>query len=217
MKKGDVKSDKLYFAHRCLSDADVYFLDNHTDVALADTFTFRSVRRAAELWNSVDGRRYALPLISTDSVSMSLALRMSPRESYFIVLSDQPDTLPSVMWPGSGREEEISGSWDVYFAPEWGGPGHVTFHELTDWDGTRRSSNQILFGNGNLSESFLCPSQYARGKNLFETFGSRCSCPYCRQRCRGGYRMVFALGSRPYWMLCRREIMRWRYTLSILL
>lgn len=55
MKKGDVKSDKLYFAHRCLADADVYFLDNHTDVALADTFTFRSVRRAAELWNPVDG------------------------------------------------------------------------------------------------------------------------------------------------------------------
>lgn len=146
MEKGDVKSDKLYFAHRRLADADVYFLDNHTDVALADTFTFRSVRRAAELWNPVDGRRYALSPVSTDSVSMSLALRMFPRESYFIVLSDRPDTLPSVMWAGSGREEAVSGSWDVYFAPEWGGPGHVTFHELADW--TAHTDPRIKYYSG---------------------------------------------------------------------
>ena len=71
---------------------------------------------------------------------------MSPRESYFIVLSDQPDTLPSVMWPGSGREAEISGSWDVYFSSEWGGPGHVTFHELTDW--TAHADPRIKYYSG---------------------------------------------------------------------
>ena len=56
MNRGDMKKDKIWFAHRRLKDADVYFLNNHTDQAVADTFSFRAFGKVAELWNPVQQR-----------------------------------------------------------------------------------------------------------------------------------------------------------------
>ena len=146
MRRGDVKADKLYFAHRRTSVADMYFLDNHTDSGWVDTLTFRTPFRQAELWNPVEGRCYALPLLSADSHTATLPLRMAPRESYFVVLADSSRTLPPVTWQATQREEPVAGPWQVYFDPEKGGAGEVTFDELVDW--STHADSRIRYYSG---------------------------------------------------------------------
>lgn len=135
----------LYFVHRQLEDADVYFLDNRSDRVLTDTFTFRSRRRTAELWTPVDGRRYQLPS-SADGAYTSVPLRMAPHEAYLVVLSDAPVPLPPVSWQGSGRRSLLDGPWEVTFDPRWGGPGTVVLDSLTDW--TRHVDSRIRYYSG---------------------------------------------------------------------
>ena len=144
---GDVKTGKLYFSHRRLADADIYFLDNHTQRSLSDTMIFRSVYRQAQLWNPVDGRRYAVPTLPMNDGTVALPLELAPREACFVVLADAPsDTLPAARWLCRERVVEVDGPWQVYFDPDKGGPGEVVFHTLTDW--TTHADARIRYYSG---------------------------------------------------------------------
>lgn len=144
---GDVKKGKLYFTHRRLADADIYFLDNHTQWPLSDTIIFRSAYRQAQLWNPVDGRRYAVPALPMNDGTVALPLELAPREACFVVLADVPsDTLPAARWLCRERVAEVDGPWQVYFDPDKGGPGEVVFHRLTDW--TTHADARIRYYSG---------------------------------------------------------------------
>ena len=56
--------DKVYFAHRQLADAEVYFLNNHSKNVFNSTVTLRTDARYAEFWDP-----------ATESVSACLRLR----------------------------------------------------------------------------------------------------------------------------------------------
>ena len=79
---------RLYFCHRQTDEADVYFLNNHSDETFSDRFTFRLAAASAELWNPVTGERRRLPSESRDGLT-SVRLTMAPRESFFVVLSNK--------------------------------------------------------------------------------------------------------------------------------
>lgn len=147
MKNGDTKEAMVYFAHRKLVDADVYFMDNHKDNPEENVFTFKSHRKYAQLWNTVTGERYSLPVADSDGETTSLALYFHPRESYFVMLTDKPEDLPMIDWyTPSDRTETVEGAWDVYFDPEWGGPGLTRFETLTDW--TENADPRIKYYSG---------------------------------------------------------------------
>ncbi|MDD3281259.1 MAG: glycosyl hydrolase, partial [Bacteroidales bacterium] len=93
MKTGDTKSNKIYFTHRSLSDAEIYFLDNHKDTAEENTFSFSVSGKQAQLWNTVTGQRFSIPISSHDENSLTIPLYMAARESYFIVISDKSENL----------------------------------------------------------------------------------------------------------------------------
>lgn len=134
IKSGNTAKDKVYFVHRRLSDADVYFLNNHSDRAFHDTVRLRTDARQAEYWDAVTGQRYMIPVKASGEKGMLLNLTLAPRESGFIVTSNNQATglLPRI----ADVQETITpieGSWNVYFDPRWGGPGKVVFDELIDW------------------------------------------------------------------------------------
>lgn len=134
IKSGNTAKDKVYFTHRRLADADLFFLNNHSDHAFNDTIRLRTAARYAEYWDAVTGCRFALPTEASGDAGMLLKFVLAPRESGFIVTSDHPnnDLLPRI---ANAKEEIIpmSGSWNVFFDPKRGGPGKVIFGSLTDW------------------------------------------------------------------------------------
>lgn len=162
-------------AHRTLTDGEIYFLDNHSDTPLEHTFTFRCNRKNVELWNPVTGKRYALLHTSTTDGRTNVTLRMAPRESCFIVFSEQADTgLP--LKNGNTKETltPIQGDWTVDFPVHEGGPGAVVFPELTDW--TVHPDIRIRFYSGTATyhHSFNIDNLSSRKKVLlrFDKIGS---------------------------------------------
>ena len=147
MTAGDVKRDSLYFAHRRIADADLYFINNHSGKAIDDTFVFRSGKTAAEWWNPADGRRYRLTAAPAANGTVSLPLKLAAHESGFVVLTDAPDeALPAPLWTMREREETIDGEWSVQFDERLGGAGCVTFDTPTDW--STHADNRIKYYSG---------------------------------------------------------------------
>jgi hypothetical protein len=134
MEKGDTKKSMIYFVHRKLSDADIYFLDNHKDEKEDNIFTFASAGKYVQLWNSVTGERFSLPILQSDDKTVSVQLYLHPRESYFVVITDKEEQLPLLSWITSeDKAETIQGEWQVYFNEKSGGVGNITFDHLSDW------------------------------------------------------------------------------------
>lgn len=134
MEHASIKQEKVWFAHRQLKDADVYFLNNHKDTAVDDIFTFRSSGKIAELWNPMSGQRYTLPTSSDRQGHISVHLKMAAWESYFLTLSDTGSgNLPLLHWDRQETVTPVSDDWSIYFDPAMGGPGEVKFDSLSDW------------------------------------------------------------------------------------
>lgn len=133
LQSANSPKDKVYFAHRQLADADVYFMNNHSRKTFDDTVTFRTDAQYAEYWDPTVGKRFSLPAIAgKDGLEVKVILQ--PNESGFIVTSAQkPQGIPKKLIGGLEEVTPIQGDWNVYFDPQWGGPGEVIFSELTDW------------------------------------------------------------------------------------
>ena len=124
---------RLYFCHRQTNEADVYFLNNHSDETVDDRFTFRLAASNAELWDPVTGERRRLASDSRDGLT-TVSLRMAPRQSFFVVLSDAPSTLPLLQQPAESMSLPLTGPWRLQYDPAQGGPVNpVSLDSLTDW------------------------------------------------------------------------------------
>jgi hypothetical protein len=147
LKTGDTKTSMIYFAHRKLTDADVYFLDNHKDTREDNIFTLAATGKYAQLWNTVTGERFSLPVLNPGKESVSIKLSFYPRESYMVVITNKKEQLPAITWlTPTDETQTVSGSWQVYFDEKLGGPGNVTFDSLTDW--TVNADQRIKYYSG---------------------------------------------------------------------
>ncbi|NOT93724.1 MAG: glycosyl hydrolase family 2 [Ferruginibacter sp.] len=146
-KSGNVPTDKIYFAHRCLEDRDIYFLNNHSKNIFKDSIRLRTNAANAEYWDPVTGKQYSLPVSASGKDGLLLNIVLQPNESGFIVTSNQ--TSSSFPIKLNGNEEKIKsidGKWKVFFDPKWGGLGEVSFTNLTDW--TKHEDNRIKYYSG---------------------------------------------------------------------
>lgn len=134
LQNGDTKTSKIYFTHKTLNDAEFFFLHNHKDTAEKNLFTFKAVGKYAQLWNSVNGERYSIPIEKSDENTVSIRLELLPNESYFIFLTDKEEKLaPAPFLKTPSKVESLSGKWNVYFDEKRGGIGQTTFEKLEDW------------------------------------------------------------------------------------
>ncbi|MCC8018229.1 MAG: glycosyl hydrolase family 2 [Rikenellaceae bacterium] len=134
MAGGNTKDNMVYFAHRRVADGDIYFLANRKDTPEQTAFTFSARGKYAQLWNPVTGERRSVPATAGDGGTVA-QLYMNPRESFFIVITDNREELPPVDWytENCGIRTVVDGPWHVRFDPQWGGPGEVVFDGLHDW------------------------------------------------------------------------------------
>lgn len=153
MAHSDMRRAGVWYAHRHLDDADLYFVSNHSDVSVADDFLFRAGHPHAEWWNPVAGTRHTLPASPADAGRSVIPLALSPRESGFVILfsGNEPPQISGDNDKGNERqceadkgwdnlappaqEEEtvLDGPWEVYFDERLGGPGMIALDSLVDW------------------------------------------------------------------------------------
>lgn len=170
LEKGNTKDNTIYFCHRSLADAQIYFLDNHKDMAEENLFTFSSSGKYVQLWNTVTGKRFSVPIHSRNVNSVCIPLYLAARESYFIVLSDQYEELPPVVWSKSGETLALlNEDWKLCFNPESGGPGELVFDTLQDWTTHPNPGIKYYSGTAVYTRNFsLEPS----GKRIYLDLGN---------------------------------------------
>jgi hypothetical protein len=162
LENSDTKRSSLYFAHRQLVDANIYFINNHKDISENNLFTFCARGKYAQIWNPVTGKRFSMPIEQSTNKEVSLRLSLAARESCFIVITDQFEKLPFFDKSAVLETEVIEGSWEVYFTEKMGGPGKVTFQKLEDW--TKFNDPRIKYYSGTAvyKKNILIDSKYKK-------------------------------------------------------
>ena len=133
--------DCIRFSHRRLSDADVYFIYNHSAAASSQEIALRSRYSRVYALDPLDG---SATLISQDGIRFPLTLEAD--RSLFLVATDRE--LPASQTVSSGGEQmEIDGKWEISFDPDRGGPSKtLKLRELTDW--TESSDPGVRYYSG---------------------------------------------------------------------
>lgn len=124
------KGRKMFYAHRALSDSEIYFIDNHEDSPLNYDFSFRTGRSIAEIWNPVNGERYQAEVSRTSDQKAVISLNLASRQSLVVVFRDSESPLPK---PEKTEERcsVLDGPWSLSFADQ--PTESFTLSDLSDW------------------------------------------------------------------------------------
>ena len=151
-------AERLYFCHRQTNQEHIYFLNNHSDKAVTDCFRFRTQATTAERWNPATGERTPLA-ITAEQGRTAINLSLAPRESYFIILSNQPTKTVAKTATASSQIQSLTAPWQVQFDTAQGGPKEtVTFAKLSDW--TKHSDQHVKYFSG----TAVCKSSFSLSK-----------------------------------------------------
>ncbi|MBQ8672454.1 MAG: glycosyl hydrolase family 2 [Bacteroides sp.] len=111
--------DRLFFAHRRLNDAELYFFDNHSPKSYVGEVTLRGSKGlTAEYWNPDTGLRYALRSKAAANGDLTVHLALDAREAGFVVLrSPGAMSAPALKrtWGDETMERPMNDEWTVYF------------------------------------------------------------------------------------------------------
>ena len=163
----------LDYIHRTAGNAEIYFLANRTNFAVAATVAFRAQGKAPELWNPVTGEHHFAAAYGESAGSLSLPLDFAPCGSWFVVFREPLADHPAVA--KSNRREpqpaaSISGPWTVHFDPRWGGPATAVFNTLVSWPTRPEPGIKFYSGTAVYEKSFTwqAPAGMARSKVLLD-------------------------------------------------
>ena len=141
----------LAYIHRRRPGMDWYFVSNQAGRPRKENCFFRIAGRQPELWDAVTGETRELPDFHEVDGRTLVPLEFAPGQSFFILFRS-PVTQSRVPERKSNFEvrqklSELTGSWEVSFDPQWGGPtSPVKFDSLTDW--TARPEDGIKYYSG---------------------------------------------------------------------
>ncbi len=138
---GRKMEDCVRFSHRRLSDADVYFVYNHSPEAFDQTVTLRSAYSGVYALDPLDGSAVKL------SEGTEFRLLLEPDRSLFLVATDIE--LPASTRPllSAKEPQKLDGEWTIRFDPSRGGPKKaLKVKELTDW--TKSSDPAVRYYSG---------------------------------------------------------------------
>ncbi len=163
---------RLLFAHRKLSDGDVYFVDNRNDRTENVDATFRVSGKAPELWHADTGK--------TEPVSFNIAsgrttipLTLEPYGSVFVVFR-KPATATSRTVPTATESviANIEGPWSVNFQPDRGAPPSVSMDTLSSWSDSSDPGIKYFSGTGTYTKTIdLEASALKSGAHLWIDLG----------------------------------------------
>ncbi|NMW32957.1 glycoside hydrolase family 2 [Altererythrobacter sp. RZ02] len=141
-----IDSKNIMWNHRRTLSEDIYFVSNQLDEPATISPRFRSIRKYAELWDPVTGRRFALPDPGTDGSVGEISL--AEHQSVFVAFTDvrNSDLRDYVAAQMRSTLLTLDGPWSVEFHNERTGPMLKTFETLVDW--AAHSEDAVRYHSG---------------------------------------------------------------------
>jgi len=135
----DFRSDNntIRFGHRKTEDKEIYFVANRTKTFQSTLCSFRA-EGSPELWMGTTGETRKIRDYSFENGITRIPMEFFPYESFFISFSgsgkgDRSSIKEEGNFPTLTEFKTISGAWEVFFDPTFGGPEHIQFGQLQDW------------------------------------------------------------------------------------
>jgi hypothetical protein len=141
----------IYWIHRKMDDADIYFVTSHWQPAEKLECTFRVCGRQPEIWDPVTGTMRDAVAFRQEGGRTIVPLDFDPCGSTFVIFRKHIDAHAAgkarTNYPSADKvQPALSGAWNVSFDPKWGGPEKVIFDQLADW--TTRPEFGIKYYSG---------------------------------------------------------------------
>jgi hypothetical protein len=137
----------LLWIHRRIGNAEVYFVSNQEGTGRNVECSFRVAGRQPELWDAATGQMSDARTFTSEGGLTRLPIKFDPSGSAFVVFRRPAAAAAGGKnWDEFASAQQIGGAWTVRFDPRWGGPGLVTFDELSDW--AKRNEPGIRYYSG---------------------------------------------------------------------
>lgn len=146
-------SDTMFFAHRRLPDADIYFIVNHQNKPVDFASTFNTSGKNAEIWNHVTGEIKGVTTSTITDGRQSLHLSLAPHESIFVIFQDNATGLPATTHEAIDSTT-ITGEWKAWFDPKMGGVGNISLPNLSDYTLSDNPAIKYFSGTATFTNSF---------------------------------------------------------------
>jgi hypothetical protein len=165
-------ADKVEFAHRKLTDGDIYFVDNRSDHNAVIDATFRVAGKQPELWRAETGTSEPVSFKTADGRTTA-PLRLEPWGTVFVVFrkstAEASDPVPEMT---ESHLTTISGPWNVAFQPGRGAPASITLNELTDWSRSEDPGVKYFSGLATYTKTVQAsPAWFKKGSRLWIDLG----------------------------------------------
>ena len=162
----------VQFAHRRLTDADIYFVDNRSDHEAVIDATFRIMGKTPELWRAETAEMSPSSFKVADGRT-TIPLRLEPWGTVFVVFRRTASTtslaIPKV------RETQLAtirGPWNVAFQSGRGAPASITMDELSDWSRSENSGVRYFSGIATYTKTIQAsPEWFKKGSRLWIDLG----------------------------------------------
>jgi hypothetical protein len=144
---------RLLFAHRKLSDGDIYFVDNRNNRAETVDASFRIAGKAPELWYAESGKTEPAPYTIANGRT-TVPLHLEPWGTVFVVFrkatKETSRTLPK---PTETEVASLDGPWNVSFQSGRGAPPTATLDKLISWTDSTDNGVKYFSGIGTYTKS----------------------------------------------------------------
>jgi len=174
----DERTGSLDFIHRTTGDAEIYFVVNRNDREDRANCTFRVKGKQPERWDPIHGTMYELASFTPVAEGTTVALKLAPHESCFVVFRKPVETSVSTETRSSRNDptwsaaQSLEGPWTVQFDARWGGPATTVFAGLTDWIQSRDERIRYYSGKATYRKSFDLTKPILAGQRVLLDLGT---------------------------------------------
>ncbi len=163
---------RILFAHRKLTEGDLYFVDNRNDRDETVDASFRVTGKAPELWHPETGNSEPASYHIADGRT-TVPLHLEPWGTVFVVFRRATNatsrTLPKVV---ETELATVDGSWNVSFQPGRGAPDTITLDKLISWSDSPDAGVKYFSGAGTYSKTIQAPADwFKKGAHLWIDLG----------------------------------------------
>ncbi|HKV78872.1 MAG TPA: glycosyl hydrolase [Candidatus Sulfotelmatobacter sp.] len=163
---------EIEFAHRKLTNGDIYFVDNRSDQDTAIDAIFRLAGKQPELWRAETGKSETVSFKVADGRT-TVPLHLEPWGAVFVVFrkstSETSHILPTVT---ETKVATVGGPWNLAFQPGRGAPESITLNELSDWSSSNDPGVKYFSGVGTYKKTVQAsPDWFTKGARLWIDLG----------------------------------------------
>ncbi len=159
------------YIHYSIGEKEVYFVSNQTVKKQKVNCNFRISGKQPELWDALIGEIRNANSFSQDGNNTFVPLTFEPYGAIMVIFDKEikknQNGTANENYPDYEIVQQIRGDWDVKFDTNLGGPGTVTFAELSDWAENEDPLIKYYSGAADYFKNFDFDSESKNGEHFY--------------------------------------------------